>query len=69
MEFTDLLDEYLAAKKVVDDLRERFNPHNYQSTYSFSDIYYSEYERYQNARTRLNDFVNKKDLYNTRFGG
>ena len=70
MEFTDLLDDYLAQKKNIDELREQYNAHPYHYNVSFSDYFYKEVERYQEARTRLNEFMRpRKSLFEMQFGG
>lgn len=71
MNFVDLLDEYLAAKKIVDTLRDQYNQNQNQYLYkaSFNNYYYAEVERYQEARNRLNDYVERKSLSDTLFGG
>jgi uncharacterized protein YeaO (DUF488 family) len=68
MQFTDLLDDYLAQKEVVDKLREKYNqnPESYKE--SFTNYYYEPTEKYQQARNRLNEFMTRKPLSEIRFG-
>lgn len=69
MEFIDLLDDYLAQKKNIDELREQYIAHPYRYNASFGDYYYDEVERYQEARTRLNEFMRpRKSLVEMQFG-
>lgn len=69
MEFTDLLDDYLAQKEVIDKLREKYNQNPYAYNTSFNDYYYEAIELYQKSRNRLNEFMNRKSLSEIRFGG
>jgi len=72
MEFTDLLDDYLAQKEVIDKLRIEYsqNLYAYSTTFkSFDDYYFEPVEKYQQARNRLNEFMNRKSLSEIRFGG
>ena len=69
MQFTDLLEEFLAAKKIVDDLREKYNENPYKYNCSFNEVFYSECSRYTEARESLNSYVERKSLSDMRFGG
>jgi hypothetical protein len=47
-DFTDLLDEYLAASQAVREAREKY------TGYEFGYFYYKEIDREDRARTALN---------------
>ena len=67
MEFTDLLDDYLtaqklianyiSAKKLIDDVQESYEINRHAYKLSFEDQFYSEIGGYSHARDQLNNFM------------
>lgn len=55
MVFTEALNEYLDAKRVVDDRKEKF------TGYGFSDVYFRECTTLQKAEDTLNSFFTPKE--------